>query len=70
MTFGVTTCASNPLADYLSTLVIHHAFMSHFLVPRARVLIQLVTLSDLISLTESSLGFSLISFLKWVAILA
>lgn len=70
MAFGLTTCTSNPLADYLTTLIIHHTFMSHFLVTCARVFIHLVTLSDLISLTKSSLGFILVSFPNRIAVLA
>ena len=64
-----TACTADSLGHDLATLSVHHPFMGHLLVPVACVLVHLMTLSDSVSVTESSINFCGVSFFDWPAIL-
>ena len=57
------TSSANALMHNFSALSIHHAFMSHLLVPISRVFVHLVALGDTISVAKRSLRLRLISLL-------
>ena len=60
--------APDPLSDHLASLVVEHAFMGHFLVASARILIHLVSFGDSMPPSHGPLSLSLVCLGHRVAI--